>query len=110
MLGSRLNNTHLNAILKAIASGKKRGMNGESTRASVNGELADVDARTAGISENYIRRVIQLGKQGYSGIYFQSTTRTGIRRPTTRSVARTRTTRSASAMTSWSLRRMRSGR
>ena len=72
VLGSRLNNQHLNAILKAIASGKKRGMNGESTRASVNGELADAlrEARAGGVSENYIRRVIQLGQQGYSGIYF----------------------------------------
>ena len=72
VVGSRLNNEHLNGILKAIASGKKRGMNGESTRASVNAELAEAlrGARAAGVSENYIRRAIQLGGQGYSGIYF----------------------------------------
>jgi ribonucleoside-diphosphate reductase alpha chain len=72
VVGSRINNEHLNGILTAIASGKKRGMNGESTRASVNGELADAlrGARGAGVSENYIRRAIQLGKQGYTGVYF----------------------------------------
>ncbi|MGB0591696.1 MAG: vitamin B12-dependent ribonucleotide reductase [Myxococcota bacterium] len=72
VVGSRINNEHLNGILTAIASGKKQGMNGESTRASVNGELADAlrGARAAGVSENYIRRAIQLGKQGYTGVYF----------------------------------------
>ncbi|MDP6947250.1 MAG: vitamin B12-dependent ribonucleotide reductase, partial [Myxococcota bacterium] len=72
VVGSRLNNVHVNAILEAIASGKKRGMNGESTRASVNAELATAvrEARAAGISENYIRRGIQLGTQGYTGVYF----------------------------------------
>ena len=47
-------------------------MNGDSTRASANAELAQAvrDARAAGISENYIRRGIQLGTQGYTGVYF----------------------------------------
>ena len=72
VVGARQNNMHLNAILGAIAAGKKRGLNGESTRASVNEELAEAvrQARTTGVPESYLRRAIQLGEQGYTGIYF----------------------------------------
>jgi ribonucleoside-diphosphate reductase alpha chain len=72
VLGSRLNNTHLNEILDAISGAKKRGLNGQSVKATSNPALAVAvrSARAAGVSENYIRRVIQLGGQGYTGIYF----------------------------------------
>ena len=72
VLGSKLNNKHLNEILEAISGAKKRGLNGQSVKATSNPELATAvrSARSAGISENYIRRVIQLGGQGYTGIYF----------------------------------------
>jgi ribonucleoside-diphosphate reductase alpha chain len=72
VLGARLNNKHLNAIIGAVAAGKKRGLNGQSTQPKVNKDLAAAvrAARTAGIHENYIRRAIQLGEQGYTGILF----------------------------------------
>ena len=72
VVGSRTNNSKLNGILGAIAGGKKKGLNGESTRASANPDLAVAvrEARAAGVSENFIRRCIQLGEQGYTGIYF----------------------------------------
>ncbi len=66
VLGSRLYNKHLNAILGAIAEGKRKGLNGESTIARVNPALgvAIREARAAGISENYIQRAVQLAQQG----------------------------------------------
>jgi len=72
VVGSRLNNKHLNAILKSIASAKKRGLNGESAKVHKNPELkvAIREARAVGIPENYIQRVIKLGDEGYTGIYF----------------------------------------
>ncbi|MCB9729217.1 MAG: vitamin B12-dependent ribonucleotide reductase [Deltaproteobacteria bacterium] len=72
VLGARLNNKHLNAIIGAVAAGKKRGLNGQSTQPKINTDLADAvrGARKAGIQENYIRRAIQLGEQGYTGIHF----------------------------------------
>jgi ribonucleoside-diphosphate reductase alpha chain len=72
VLGSYRHNLHLNAILKSIGAGKKRGMNGESTQASANPEFgkAVLEARQAGISENFIRRTIRLGEQGFTGIHF----------------------------------------
>ena len=72
VVGARVCNQHLNGILEAISSGKKRGLNGESARASVNDVLADAvrAARRGGVPENYIRRAIQLGEQGYTGVYF----------------------------------------
>jgi len=72
VVGSKLCNTHLNGILAAITAGKKAGLNGESAHARHNTELAQAihDARQAGVPDNYIRRVVQLGEQGYTGIYF----------------------------------------
>jgi ribonucleoside-diphosphate reductase alpha chain len=72
VLGSRMHNEHLNKILTSIVDAKKRGLNGESLKTSSNAELATAvrEARSAGVSENFILRVIQLGGQGYTGIYF----------------------------------------
>ena len=53
-------------------------------------------ARRALVPDNYIKRTIQFARQGYTDIEFPSMTPTGIRRPTSRSPARTRTIRSAS--------------
>lgn len=72
VLGARVYNKHLNAILAAIVDGKRRGLNGESAKAKKNQEFARTvqEARAAGVSENYIRRVAQLGEQGVKEIYF----------------------------------------
>ncbi|MFT7582214.1 MAG: ribonucleoside-diphosphate reductase alpha chain, partial [Myxococcota bacterium] len=72
VLGSRQYNTHLNAILGAIADGKRKGLNGESAKAKKNPEFARAvrEARAVGISENYIRRAAQMGEQGVKEIYF----------------------------------------
>jgi ribonucleoside-diphosphate reductase alpha chain len=72
VLGSQLYSKHMNAILATIVEAKKRGMNGESAKTRANPELAKAvrEARQAGISENYIQRVIQLGDQGVKSIEF----------------------------------------
>jgi ribonucleoside-diphosphate reductase alpha chain len=72
VLGSQLYSKHLNAILGTIVDAKKRGMNGESAKTRANPALAKAvrEARQAGISENYIQRVIQLGDQGVREIEF----------------------------------------
>ncbi len=72
VLGSQAYNRHLNAILQAIADGKRQGLNGESTRARNNPAFAKAvrQARAAGISESYIRRVAALGAQGVKEVYF----------------------------------------
>ncbi len=71
VLGSRLYNRHLNAIIGTIAEGKRRGLNGESTKARVNPALgvAIREARAAGLSENLIQRAIQLGDQGVKEVH-----------------------------------------
>ncbi len=50
-------------------------------------------ARKAMVPDSYIKRVVQFAKQGFTKIEFPSTTPIGIRRPTSRSPARTPTTR-----------------
>ncbi len=72
VVGSKLNNLHLNNVINAIAEGRKNGLNGESTDLNANPALLKAvrDARVAGIHEGYLRRVIQLAEQGYTGIYF----------------------------------------
>jgi len=71
VLGSRLYNKHLNAIVGTIAEGKRTGLNGESIRVKVNPALGTAirEARAAGISENYIQRAIQLGDQGVKELH-----------------------------------------
>ncbi len=71
VMGSRSYNLHLNAIVGAVADGKRAGLNGESAKARKNPKLKEAvrSARAAGISENYIRRAIQLGDQGVTEIY-----------------------------------------
>jgi ribonucleoside-diphosphate reductase alpha chain len=72
VIGSRLHDKHLNAVLATIVDAKKRGMNGESTKIKKNPELGKAirEARLAGISDNYIQRVIQLGEQGVRELVF----------------------------------------
>ncbi len=73
VLGSRLYNKHMNAIVGAIAEGKRKGLNGESVKVKVNPALgvAIREARQAGISENYIQRAVQLGDQGVKEVFVQ---------------------------------------
>ena len=72
VVGSKLNNLHLNNVINAISDGRKNGLNGESTDLNANAALLKAvrDARIAGVHEGYLRRVIQLAEQGYTGIYF----------------------------------------
>jgi len=72
VIGSQMHDKHLNAILATIVDAKKRGMNGESTKIKKNPQLGKAirEARLAGISENYIQRIIQLGDQGVKEVLF----------------------------------------
>ncbi|HEY3787923.1 MAG TPA: adenosylcobalamin-dependent ribonucleoside-diphosphate reductase, partial [Urbifossiella sp.] len=65
--GSRLMNKHLNAVLKAIQTHPNAD---DKYDPSVNLELkkAILDSRIALIPENYIARVMQLSKQGFTSI------------------------------------------
>ena len=65
--GSRLLNKHLNRILKALHAYSDQAKRYDPT---ANGDLrkAVLDARTALVPENYIARVMQLAKQGYTSI------------------------------------------
>ncbi len=69
--GSKLCNRHLNAILKAAASGKDK-LNGERLDPKKNKELRQAikAARGAFIPENYIQRVLQLGREGITRLEF----------------------------------------
>jgi len=71
VLGSRLYNKHLNAIVGAVAEGKRKGLNGDSSKIKANPPLGEVirEARAVGISENYIQRALQLGDQGVREIH-----------------------------------------
>ncbi|MHC4970898.1 MAG: adenosylcobalamin-dependent ribonucleoside-diphosphate reductase [Planctomycetota bacterium] len=68
--GSRLAQKHLNAIMRACAESDLE--DAERFQPRLNEALADAirDARACQISENYIRRVIQLAKQGFREIEF----------------------------------------
>jgi ribonucleoside-diphosphate reductase alpha chain len=65
--GSRLMNRHLNAILRAIQSHPTADEKYDLAR-NQNLRKAILDARAALIPENYIARVIQLAKQGFTHI------------------------------------------
>jgi len=68
--GSRLAERHLNAIMKAC--GESELDEDERFSPRHNEALADAirDARACLVSENYIRRVVQLARQGYRAIEF----------------------------------------
>ncbi|MBS1722032.1 MAG: vitamin B12-dependent ribonucleotide reductase [Armatimonadetes bacterium] len=74
--GSKLNNEHLNAIMKAYHSGAsssseyEEGVGGGAKTFSPELRRAIALAKIAGISPNYIQRAIQLAQQGYTGIEF----------------------------------------
>ena len=63
--GSRLMNKHLNAVLRAVHTHPTAAERFDPTR-NANLRKAILDARTALIPENYIARVIQLAKQGFT--------------------------------------------
>ncbi|MBX7212978.1 MAG: adenosylcobalamin-dependent ribonucleoside-diphosphate reductase, partial [Thermoflexales bacterium] len=67
--GSRLNNLHLNAIIKACHAEKNIAIRFDRRQ---NKALAKAigDARLALIPANYIERAIQYAQQGYTGLHF----------------------------------------
>jgi ribonucleoside-diphosphate reductase alpha chain len=70
--GSRLAQKHLNAIMRACAEGEGEGDDAQRFNPKQNEALARAlkEARTCQIAENYLRRVVQLAKQGYEEIEF----------------------------------------
>jgi ribonucleoside-diphosphate reductase alpha chain len=68
--GSRLLNRHLNAVLKACHSWARPAERFDATQ---NGELARAvaEARAALVPINYIERVIQLGRQGFTALHVE---------------------------------------
>ena len=67
VIGSRLLNRHLNAILKAIHSHPPTAEQYDPTRNAALRQ-AVLDARTALVPDNYIARMMQLAKQGITSI------------------------------------------
>ncbi|BCX05192.1 MAG: hypothetical protein KatS3mg053_3130 [Candidatus Roseilinea sp.] len=67
--GSKLNNKHLNAIMKACHEWEDPATRFDRKK---NAKLAQAiaEARRVLIPQNYIERVIQFAQQGYTGIYF----------------------------------------
>ena len=63
--GSRLMNRHLNAIMRAIATHPTPAEKFDPAK-NANLRKAVLDARTALIPENYVARVIQLARQGFT--------------------------------------------
>jgi ribonucleoside-diphosphate reductase alpha chain len=63
--GSRLMNKHLNAVLRAVHTHPEAGEKFDPAR-NASLRQAILEARTALIPENYIARVIQLAKQGFT--------------------------------------------
>jgi ribonucleoside-diphosphate reductase alpha chain len=70
--GSRLCSKHLNAIIRACHEGVEAGLNGQRFEPQHNAALrrAIRQARLACVPDSYIIRVIQLARQGYTGLQF----------------------------------------
>ena len=68
--GSKHNQYHLNNIMKVCAQSKVQGDDKYKTDKNPELKKAVQDARKARVTENYIQRVIQLSKLGYSSIEF----------------------------------------
>ncbi|MBL8066557.1 MAG: adenosylcobalamin-dependent ribonucleoside-diphosphate reductase, partial [Chthonomonadaceae bacterium] len=78
--GSQLNNKHLNAVMRAYHSetqaSSPRPTSSDSTTTSPNQKFGSLtrraiaEAKDAGVSPNYIQRVIQLAQQGVTSIEF----------------------------------------
>ena len=100
--GSKLCDKHLNAIMQACHAGARNRRRRSCFDPKVNRALkkAIVAAREAMIPENYIQRVIQFARQGYTRSISGPTTPIGIPTPTSPSPARTPTTRCASPTSS----------
>jgi ribonucleoside-diphosphate reductase alpha chain len=62
--GSMLNNKHLNAVMAACQSGETNPRHNPALRQAV------AEAKSAGVSPNYVQRAIQLAEQGYTGVEF----------------------------------------
>ena len=68
--GSHLTNKHLNAVMAACAEGD--GEERFDTKQNPGLKKAIINSREAMIPENYIQRVIQFARQGYTAIDFQA--------------------------------------
>jgi ribonucleoside-diphosphate reductase alpha chain len=70
--GSRLCNRHLNAIVRACHEGVEAGLNGQRFEPQHNAALrrAIRAARAACVPDNYIVRVVQLARQGFTALEF----------------------------------------
>jgi ribonucleoside-diphosphate reductase alpha chain len=70
--GSRLCNAHLNAIIKSCHEGVEAGLNGQRFEPQHNAALKRSirSARLACVPDNYILRVIQLARQGFTALQF----------------------------------------
>jgi ribonucleoside-diphosphate reductase alpha chain len=70
--GSRLCNQHLNNIIRACHEGVEAGLNGQRFEPQHNTALrrAIREATVAYVPDNYIIRVIQLARQGYTALQF----------------------------------------
>jgi ribonucleoside-diphosphate reductase alpha chain len=98
--GSKICQKRLNAILKACVNCE--GDNDDCFEPTKNPALkrAIKEARRDLVPDNYIKRIIQFARQGYTELKFDTYDTDWDSKPISRSRARTRTTRSASTMTS----------
>ncbi len=67
--GSKLNQRHLNAIMKAVHEGSNEGLDGN-PRTNKQLWQAIAEAKLDEVPLNYIQRAIQFAQQGYNGIEF----------------------------------------
>ena len=72
VVGSKLCEKHLNHVMSACHEPDRHDDERFEPRKNSSLKQAVMDARAAMVSENYIQRVIQLARQGFTGIEFQS--------------------------------------
>jgi ribonucleoside-diphosphate reductase alpha chain len=92
--GSKIVKKHLTAIMKACVNCEADNDACFDPKQEPCAQARDQGRQEGQVPENYIKRVIQFARQGYTDIEFPPTTPTGIRKPTSRCRARTPTTRS----------------
>ena len=72
VVGSNLCEKHLNHVMSACHEADRHDDERFDPRKNSSLKQAVLNARAAMVSENYIQRVIQLARQGFTGIEFQS--------------------------------------
>ena len=70
--GSKLCEHHLNEVMSACHETERHDDDRFDPRKNTSLKKAVLEARRAMVSENYVQRVIQLARQGFTGIEFQS--------------------------------------